>query len=863
MLDLSACSELGGASRPMGGLVSLQALNLSKCEGVRELTLSTTMSYLQTLKLSGCTGLKELTLATSAPSLKTLDLSGCERLAKLTLAAGTSSLQTLNLSGCKSIRRFAPLECLLPTLRNLALWGCEFEDLPREVVSSYPGRNNFLNQVRAHYEDLKSGLQHDAEIKILFLGNGGVGKTQLCRRLCGKSFDPNIPTTHGVQLGEMPLAMKGFPEAVRLNLWDFGGQDIYHGLHALFLQGQAVLLILWMPDLERESFYMERSVTLRHRPLSYWLDYVRAFAGTKGEVLVIQSKCDTSDQCVPDPPTETCDFISLRKLEVSARTGLNLDRLHATIEAAVRNCLHERPLPPIGASRVAVRDRLRQMLREDHERPAAQRKHCFLTREEFNNLCIDVGGISDPDALLHFLHLNGVIFYRAGLFDERIVLDQDWALEAMYMLFDRDKMLPLLRGHGRFTRRELERLVWTEYTRDRQQVFLDMLESCGICFRLRQVLDDSTENDIEEEREWEYLAPELLPEWSDAEELLLGRLQEGPPAAEAEARYAILHEGILRGYLSTIGQHAKDAAVYWKYGCWFYEKTTKSQVLIEAQWTDPTSQTSSGAIRFRAWGDRAQRLLEPLLTELEKLPVGQPPQITWQGIQVATDELFDAGRTGANGRKSMDSLVITNPPFSPLGPPRVFVSYSWGDDSSAEARQRGQIVEDLCEVVQAERWQVVRDKTEVRYGDLISSFMKMLGQADLVIVVLSAKYLRSPYCMTELHDLYRNARQEKQAFLGHIIPLVLDDARIGTPEERVDHAKHWEARYQKLKPDLDHLSPEDFQLYQRMKDWCNHVGKMLTYINDELHPRGSEAIVKDDFAALREMLRRARSRRRS
>ena len=36
-------------------------------------------------------------------------------------------------------------------------------------------------------------------------------------------------------------------------------------------------------------------------------------------------------------------------------------------------------------------------------------------------------------------------------------------------------------------------------------------------------------------------------------------------------------------------------------------------------------------------------------------------------------------------------------------------------------------------------WQVVRDKTAMQYGDLISAFMKTLGQADLVIVVLSDK----------------------------------------------------------------------------------------------------------------------------
>jgi internalin A len=69
----------------------------------------------------------------------------------------------------------------------------------------------------------------------LFLGNGGAGKTQLFRRLRDLPFDPNIPTTHGVQLGQTTVELDGCPEPVRLNLWDFGGQDIYHGSHALFL----------------------------------------------------------------------------------------------------------------------------------------------------------------------------------------------------------------------------------------------------------------------------------------------------------------------------------------------------------------------------------------------------------------------------------------------------------------------------------------------------------------------------------------------------------------------------------------------------------------------------------------------------
>jgi internalin A len=74
------------------------------------------------------------------------------------------------------------------------------------------------------------------------------------------------------------------------------------------------------------------------------------------------------------------------------------------------------------------------------------------------------------------------------------------------------------------------------YTPEEQKVFLGMMESCGVCFKLRKLSDD----------EWEYIAPELLPEWSDAQEQLLGRLRDEPPTSELSARYAFLHDGILR-----------------------------------------------------------------------------------------------------------------------------------------------------------------------------------------------------------------------------------------------------------------------------------------------------------------------------
>jgi internalin A len=588
---------------------------------------------------------------------------------------------------------------------------------------------------------------------------------------------------------------------------------------------------------------------LRHRLLSYWLDYLRAFTRKDASVLIVQSQCDTRDKRILHPPAPADDFPFHRCTEVSARTGLNLGILKESVKEAVRDRFHRRSPPPIGAGRLKVRDRLRQMLEEDQKREPAKRQHRLLEREEFDRLCVETGGVSDSNAFLDFLHHNGVLFYRPGLFGDRIVLDQNWALEAIYSIFDRKKILPLLRGHGHFSRADLEALIWSGYTPEEQKVFLGMMESCGICFKVRKLSDD----------EWEYIAPELLSEWSDAQEQLLGRLRDDPPDAEAIARYAFLHEGILRSYLSKLGGYAKDAAIYWKYGCWFYEQTTRSQVLIESLWDDAASEAGAGNIRFRAWGENAESLIDQVLDLLRILPVGQPPEIERTHnatVAINVGAGVSSYATVETGASTME--IPSKPELPPKSTPEILVSYAWGDDSSEDARQRTEVVDRLCETLGQHGWNILRDSNVLRSGELISGFMKRIGLADHVIVVLSDKYLRSPYCMTELYSIYQRSVGEKEDFLRRIIPLRLADARFGTPEERVQYAKHWEARYLKLKSDLDHLSVEDFRLYKSIQKWHLDIGEILSHVNDVLTPHGFDEIVKDDFAVLRQMLQQRR-----
>ncbi len=827
--------------------VALQTLNLgNKCSGLSDVSPLSGLDALQTLDLSSCQGLSDVSPLSVLDALQTLNL-GNTGLSDVSPLSGLVALQTLDLSSCQGLTDVSPLMDLhserLPSIQDLRLFGCRLNDIPVAICGEND-RENVLLKARAHFADLQQGQESDAELKLFVLGNGGVGKTQMCRRLRKLAFDKRIPTTHGVQLGECSTTVEGQSGTVRLRLWDFGGQDVYHGTHALFLQDQAIFVVLWTPQHEEEEG--QQSVSVRNRPLAYWLDYIRALAGKANPVLVVQSQCDEPRQRRKQPQISG-DFEYLRFIEFSARTDLGLDNLTSHIKEGVRNLLAARPLHQIGIGRAEVRRKLRKMLEEDQSREKEDRQHRTLTKDAFVKLCADTGNVSDPDALLDFLHRTGVLFYRPGLFDDRAILDrsgQRWTPSTPAAAFDREKSLPYLVRDGRFTRPHSWLTSSGENTvEEEQKTFLGMMRSCGICFPSREISTGSGTT------EKEYIAPDLLPDWEGVQEHLFGRLQSSEPGAQATVSYAFLHEGILRTFLSRIGQQAGDAAVYWKYGCWFGEKMTKSVMLIQSH-----SQQSgwAGTITLAAWGGKANDLVERVLKTLLDIPLGQPPQVTRSS---ARDDMPKPDHFISPG--GVETLHMSaRAPLPGTAKKRVFLSYAWGDDKSPQGKERAEIAERLCVQVRDWGYDLVRDKDHMRWGELISDFIKMIGAGDRIIVILSEKYLRSVYCMTELHEIWSQSRSQAAEFVARIAHLTHADACIGGIKDRVKHARHWKEEVESLRQDVADgmLGESDYRDWKRMTRWVNEVSEMLKHLADVLHPVGFEQIVQDNFAALKALL---------
>ena len=83
-------------------------------------------------------------------------------------------------------------------------------------------------------------------------------------------------------------------------------------------------------------------------------------------------------------------------------------------------------------------------------------------------------------------------------------------------------------------------------------------------------------------------------------------------------------------------------------------------------------------------------------------------------------------------------------------------------------------------------------------GDRISKFMARLGGGKRVFIVLSDKYLKSPYCMHELFEVWRNCREDDAEFIARTRVFALPSAKIGKPAERAQYAIHWRKQFEEM-----------------------------------------------------------------
>ena len=778
--------------------------------------------------------------------------------------AALTTLTSLDLSFTQ-VRTFPSFILALPALRTLSLYRTLLHDVPLEILGTYPG-DNCLHAVRAHFADKAQGVAFDREMKLILLGNGWVGKSSVVKRLVHNTFDPQEPSTHGIRLEPWTLIVDDGP--IDVHIWDFGGQDIYHGTHALFLKSKALFLIVWDRDTEQQPGYSEGGLSFEHYPLQYWLDYVQ-HTSPDASVLVVENKCDDGRSSGTPVP------LAVSSIVFSAMKGYGRDVLLAHIRAACQRELANRGRREIGIGRWCVKDTLRRYLVDDERRAPAERCYRTLSYADFQALCdAQQGQVTSAHVLLEYLHHNGVVFYQHGLFHDQIILDQRWAIDAIYIIFDRQRCYRLLQSKGgRFTRSDLHHLAWAErFSEDEQQLLLSFMESCALCFRISAW----------DAKDPGYIAPDLLPAPETVARELTYRRQAGGGEGSVWYTYthAFLHQGVMRRFIVEMGREFRDTALYWKDGVYIDPAPDIQAMAIITCQRRVDNNPALGRITIEVWGRERARLLTRIRRQLERLTEradaiaqairldGQPwvdvaklPDARLLGKVVAQDDtvleaqpllaLLD-GAQEAYQPAAPDRLPATAV-SAPPARPAVYLSYAWGDVRATAAGERA-MVDRLYDALVADGYTVKRDTMDLGYKGLISAFMRELGRGDCVVVLISDAYLRSPFCMFELLEIYRH-----HEFHERICPIFLADARLHTLEDRLTYVTYWKEKATSIKQSIQQVGIQNLsasgslQEYEKCRDIAYYIDKLVSYLAD-INTQTPQLLEANDFAALKQAI---------
>ena len=120
--------------------------------------------------------------------------------------------------------------------------------------------------------------------KLCLIGNGGVGKTCIARRLCFDTFDANTKLTIGIDFYtyDLPILIEGGEGFVRLSIWDFGGQEQFKKMFSYYIHGANGIFLVF------SLFNLNNSLL----GLDWWNDHLFKLNHKKTPKVLVGCKSD-------------------------------------------------------------------------------------------------------------------------------------------------------------------------------------------------------------------------------------------------------------------------------------------------------------------------------------------------------------------------------------------------------------------------------------------------------------------------------------------------------------------------------------------------------------------------------------------
>lgn len=588
-------------------LLSLIWLNLSNNQ-ISKIENLDNLRDLQELDISG-NQLIRIENLNSLCNLKTLNISNN----KITKVSGLNKLQTLesldisrnnikSLNYFRNKRKFRTLNISYNPIRDLSplkewildgvpvnkhsanegivIHGCPLTTPSEKVLSLGP------RGIKAYFEDLKKGKTKDTELKMIVLGNGCAGKTALVRRLVHNKYeeiDLITGRTHGIIIEHYHVAKSN----IMLHIWDFGGQEIYHSTHRLFLTDNTLYLLLWTTKFEDD-------LTENFFPPTYWLDYISEIS-TNSVVIMIPSKYDVLGNYSLPEFNDIQDFFKKKNLDLyqadalSSKFDWGIKTLRAQIAELAKLILkkHKDEMPE---SWIMARDQIYKHWFG---------KHRIATLTDFSELVADLD-LSDELSVLKYLNVSGVIFWKEKYLNDKIIVDQQYFLDVVYEVFKHRR----IKKSGIFSWEDACEF-WqkdkegTEFSDNDRQLFLDFMHSCEIMFK--------TQN---KEGALQFIIPQLL-----LEEPYYWRNKSGEHLLKLT--YPFLHRNIIERFIVRTARLAEKDKTWWRNGIYIVDDEGNEAYIVANKPHDLDYRNQS--ITIKACGPSCMKLMAKIRNEFAKL----------------------------------------------------------------------------------------------------------------------------------------------------------------------------------------------------------------------------------------------------
>lgn len=404
-------------------------------------------------------------------NLQCLDLSG-NQLSKIPIEIEQlSNLEELHLVN-NQLKQIPKEIVQLKNLKEINIDGNPLEFPPIEIAKQG------LEAIRGYFNLIKLGAHQKLyEAKLIIVGQGGAGKTCLVHKLLNNDYclTGQEHTTKGINIKEWKYkqSINGALVDFNVNIWDFGGQEIYSTTHQFFLTKRSLYIFVWDGRSEQENSRFE-----------YWLNVVSLLSGDS-PVIIVQNKIDERIQEIDQAELKEKYRNIVDFYKVSCLNSIGIEELTGRIKDEIKR------LPHIGTDWPKQWADIRKMLESDTKD--------YFSLSKYLDICSKVN-LDEESALVlsTYLHDLGVIlhFQEDFILRNTIILKPDWGTDAVYKVID---STIVVEDRGRFSMKDMNK-IWDrdKYPPKKHIELLQLMIKFELCFEM-------------EGKQGEYISPQLLP----------------------------------------------------------------------------------------------------------------------------------------------------------------------------------------------------------------------------------------------------------------------------------------------------------------------------------------------------------------